>query len=507
MSLTVSRRSLLQGAAVAGLGLCASGLFGRAALAAADGQPISLRAAKRTIEVLGKPAAMYGLETANGWMGLDLTAGQDFHVRLANALDESTLIHWHGLRPPSAQDGALAALQAPIKPGDSFTYRFPLRTPGTHWMHSHLGLQEQKLLAAPLIVRDPAEAAMDEQEIVLLIQDFAFREPEDIMAGLRGGGHGAAPAGGMDHAAMGGHGGGHGVPGGGPMNHGSMGHQSHGAMGMAMGGMDLNDVAYDAFLANWRTLDDPEVVTVESGGRIRLRVINGSASTNFWLDLGAVEGELIAVDGHAVAPLKGRRFELATAQRLDIRFTVPKEGGVWPIFAQVEGSRARTGLILVLPNVRLRRIEGEADVAAPPVGLELETRLRAASPLAERSVDRTHLVDLTGSMDGYEWGFDHRGHDDPLTLIVGEGERVEMHMANHSMMAHPMHLHGHMFQVVAVNGQRFAGAMRDTVLVPPMTAVTVAFDADNPGAWAFHCHHLYHMEAGMMATLAYDEAG
>ena len=96
--------------------------------------------------------------------------------------------------------------------------------------------------------------------------------------------------------------------------------------------------------------------------------------------------------------------------------------------------------------------------------------------------------------------------DDPEArppILVDEGDRVEVTMRNASMMAHPMHLHGHHFQVVAIDGERFAGAVRDTVLVPPMRSVTIAVDAGNPGQWAFHCHHLYHMAAGMMATFAY----
>jgi FtsP/CotA-like multicopper oxidase with cupredoxin domain len=76
-------------------------------------------------------------------------------------------------------------------------------------------------------------------------------------------------------------------------------------------------------------------------------------------------------------------------------------------------------------------------------------------------------------------------------------------MRNTTMMSHPMHLHGPSFQVTEINGQSFAGAMRDTVLVTPRTTVKVVFDADNPGLWAFHCHNLYHMEAGMFTTLVY----
>jgi FtsP/CotA-like multicopper oxidase with cupredoxin domain len=86
---------------------------------------------------------------------------------------------------------------------------------------------------------------------------------------------------------------------------------------------------------------------------------------------------------------------------------------------------------------------------------------------------------------------------------VAEGERVEILMRNQTGMAHPMHLHGHVFQVVSLEGKRLEGAVRDTVMVPPKGSVTIAFDADNPGRWAFHCHNLYHMAVGMFTSLEY----
>jgi FtsP/CotA-like multicopper oxidase with cupredoxin domain len=106
-------------------------------------------------------------------------------------------------------------------------------------------------------------------------------------------------------------------------------------------------------------------------------------------------------------------------------------------------------------------------------------------------------------MEGYVWTINGRVWDDRLPLRVRAGDRVELAMRNDSMMGHPMHLHGHHFQVVEVNGRRFEGARRDTVWLPPESAVTVAFDASNPGTWAFHCHHLYHMATGMMTVVEY----
>jgi FtsP/CotA-like multicopper oxidase with cupredoxin domain len=109
-------------------------------------------------------------------------------------------------------------------------------------------------------------------------------------------------------------------------------------------------------------------------------------------------------------------------------------------------------------------------------------------------------------MSPYRWGLNGAGYPHAEVLGVAHGERVEIEMSNQTMMSHPMHLHGHFFQVVAIDGERFEGAVRDTVLVPAMKTVTIAFDADNPGEWAFHCHNLYHMVAGMMTTLRYVPA-
>jgi FtsP/CotA-like multicopper oxidase with cupredoxin domain len=120
--------------------------------------------------------------------------------------------------------------------------------------------------------------------------------------------------------------------------------------------------------------------------------------------------------------------------------------------------------------------------------------------------DRTHQIALSGSMAAYDWGINGFAYGQGAPLTVAKGERVEFVITNRTMMAHPMHLHGHVFQVIAINGKRFPGAMRDTVLVPPMASATIAFDADNPGRWVFHCHNLYHMAAGMMTIVQYGSA-
>jgi FtsP/CotA-like multicopper oxidase with cupredoxin domain len=264
--------------------------------------------------------------------------------------------------------------------------------------------------------------------------------------------------------------------------------------------MDLNDYDWDAYLANDRTLSDPEVVRVERGGRIRLRVINAAAATVFWIDTGAAEGRLVAVDGHAVQPLPGNRFGLAMGQRLDIEIELPNEGGAWPILALREGARERTGLILAAPGAEVRRLKTMAESEAPAFDTNLaqEARLVALNALPDRPVDRSQMLMLGGSMQPYVWTINGAvwGQHQPIT--ARSGERVLLSFHNMSMMAHPMHLHGHVFQVVGLNGRRVAGALRDTVHVPPMSMVDVALDAGEAARWMLHCHHMPHLSNGMM---------
>ena len=123
--------------------------------------------------------------------------------------------------------------------------------------------------------------------------------------------------------------------------------------------------------------------------------------------------------------------------------------------------------------------------------------------LKKAKIAQRELVMLTGGNDGYQWGFNGKPMMHEVLFRVKHGTRVELTTHNITSMAHPMHLHGHYFQVTAINGQAFEGALRDTVLIPPDNIVSVEFDADNPGTWAFLCHHLYHMNSGMMAAMAY----
>ena len=433
----------------------------------------------RTLEVLGRPASVFGIVDEHGEPGVVLRAGERFTLSLNNRIDGATSIHWHGQTPAPELDGiSETGYVPPLEAAEVRAFDFAARA-GTHWMHSHHELQEQSLMTAPLIVRTQDDERADLQDVTVTLNDFSFRDPAEIFAQLTGGAgmdHGSTE--GMDHSAM------------------SMESMS------SMAGMDLNDVEYDAFLVNDRTLADPLVVTTERNGRVRLRLINGAASTAFWIDLGGVEATAVAVDGNDIAVVTGSRFPLAQAQRLDLILEVAA-GTAVPVFAQREGDRARTGLVLAAPGAKIEKLSAEANAAAGPLDMAFESSLRAVSGLTSKPADIRHSVMLTGSMAPYSCTLDDKTWSNRRKLEVSAGQRVELEFMNHTMMAHPMHLHGHHFQVVSINGKALSGAMRDTIMVPSMGTVVVAFDADNPGRWLYHCHNLYHMMTGMMSELVY----
>ena len=433
--------------------------------AMADAAP-QLKIISRVLEVNGKAAKVFGIVGPDGKPGLSMIYGQPFRAALKNFIGEETAIHWHGLTPPVALDGVPMLVGPTLKPGDTRNYEFSNQRIGTHWMHSHLGLQEQQLLAAPLIVHETAKPVFDEQEHVVMLHDFTFRAPEEILAELKRGGGG---------------------------------HSAHMKMeGMVMSG----DVKFDALLANDRTLDDPEIVSVEKGGVLRLRLINAAAATNMWVELGGLEAQLIAVDGNAVKPLVVSRFPLGVAQRADIRVKIPIESGAWPIIFLAEGEKLR-GAIFVKSAGGTVHALSQQTTPGEAFDLKFESRLQVPYEFKKSELTQHETIRLTGGENSYLWGFNDTPMMHDVLFKVRKDSRVEITMQNQTAMAHPMHLHGHYFQVTAINGKPLEGAQRDTILVPAGESVSIQFEADNPGLWAFHCHHLYHMNSGMMAAMGY----
>lgn len=432
---------------------------------------VELSIIEKNIQINGKEAKVLALAQPDGTLGLTAKKGQAFNVLLKNTMQVPTSIHWHGLILPNSQDGVAFITQMPLYPNQSYYYHFPILQAGTFWMHSHFGLQEQKLLSAPLILYGAYDARIADQEVVVFLADFSFTDPSDIFQNLR-----CKCKNKMEMSS---------------------------SKKMAM--QDIVEVDYDAFLTNYRTLENPEIVEVQPGNKVRLRIINGASATNFFLFLGSLKGEAIAVDGNRIEPLQDSIFELAVAQRIDILVKIPEKGGVFPILAQGEGTNKQTGLILTTQEAKPTALSETASNQVGAFTNQQESRLRALTPLSKKAVDQRVVVELGGDMAKYVWTLNGQAWPEVTPIVVEKGQRVEIVFKNSTTMSHPMHLHGHVFQVTEIDGKPLGGAMRDTVLVMPNSSLSIQFDADNPGVWPLHCHILYHLEAGMLTVVRYKD--
>jgi FtsP/CotA-like multicopper oxidase with cupredoxin domain len=453
------------------------------------------------MKVLGKAEKVIAIEQESGAMGLELKKADGFNVEVVNQLKEPTSFHWHGLVLPALMDGVPFVNQDPIPPGGSFHYHFPLKQSGTYWMHSHYGLQEQLLAAAPLILENEEQTARADEQYVVLLADYSFKSPGEVLTQLKAGMK-MSDMGGMKKMSSMGK-----TPAGQKMVAQKWLDESHG-FGSAVvdGELPDTDVKYDALLANRRTFDDPDIFRVKPGHTMLLRIIGGSAATNFFVNTGSLNSQLLAVDGQDIVPVPGNFFQLGIAQRLDLLVKIPEEGGAFPIIAQGEGTKQQCGVVLATEGKTVPKMPLQAEL--PTAGLDntQELRLSTKTPFAEKAVDRSLSCVLGGSMAKYVWTINGAVYPNRNSLDVKEGERVEIVFRNDTAMAHPMHLHGHDFEVTEIDGQKVSGAVRDTLLVPPKSTIKTVFDADNPGIWALHCHILYHADVGMFTVLKYEGA-
>jgi FtsP/CotA-like multicopper oxidase with cupredoxin domain len=446
-------------------------------------KPLILLVKKYKIIVNHKPAEVYRIEQPDGTWGFIGEKGQYFNAIVKNTTNTPTVIHWHGLIVPNNQDGVPYITQPPIPPGGEYHYYFKLLQSGTYWMHSHYGLQIQQLLSAPLIIINPHDKS-NAKNVTMFLTDFTQKKPETILHELQ------TPS--SQSNAM-------------PHMHMMQEDHKHSMQHMNMSDKaDLTDVKYDAFLTNYQTLDSPNIVPVQPGQKIRLRVIDGAAMTNFYVNTGKLTGEAIAADGERIEPLQGSTFQLGVGQRMDILVTIPPGEGAYPILAQGEGTAMQTGLILATPHAKIPILSQTAKTTAGAMNYTQELRLKSLSPLVKKPINNTLKVNLQGNMISYVWKINDQVWPDITPLMVNQNQRVEIVFANLTGMSHPMHIHGHVFEVTKINGIPVNnGPLRDTVLVFPGTSVTVQFDANNPGNWLLHCHMIYHQAAGMMTLVDY----
>ncbi|MFJ9614135.1 multicopper oxidase family protein [Streptomyces noursei] len=416
-----------------------------------------------------------------------VTAGDRVAVTLHNRLPESTTVHWHGVQIRNDMDGSPSITQRSVKAGASYDYTFAVDTPGTYWLHPHVGVQLDRGLYAPLIVDDPREPLSYDHEWVVMIDDWLDgvdgMTPDAMLAELNKN----KPGGAGGHDDM----------------------QSSGnrAAAAAVARMrrrarhrmtdDPSDsVEHPFHLMNGQVARDRETFRAKPGDRIRIRLINAAAGTAYRVALGGHNMTVTHIDGYPVKHKSTDSLLIAMGERFDVLVTA--KDGVFPLTALSAGSDNQTAQAL------LRTGDGEApDEKIRPTelrsgGLSAD-KFKAASSvrLSDRDPDRTIKMDLTGNMEDWDWGINGKAYSASARYPVRQGERVRISFHNTTTMWHPMHLHGHTFALPD------GGPRKDTTIVLPDQEVSVDFDADNPGLWMVHCHNVYHSESGMMTVMGY----
>jgi CopA family copper-resistance protein len=517
-----------------------------------SGEDIRLTVADSSFTVDGRVGHAVALNGTIPAPLIRLKEGQNVRLTVDNRLGEDTSIHWHGFIVPFQMDGVPGISFPGIRAGTSFTYEFPIKQSGTYWYHSHSGLQEQLGHYGPIII-DPAgpDPVAYDREHVIVLSDWSFMHPHMIFTRLKheGGFFNRQKRSLVDNMS--------GKPD--PLSS----EDAKMFAEMRMDPTDISDVTAAAYtyLINGHSPAENWTGLFKPGERVRLRIINAAAQTIFNVRIPGLKLNVVATDGINVRPVEVNELQIGNAETYDL--IVQPDNRAYSFVA--EGiDRSGMGVATLAPNVGMRaavpplrerptltmmdmgmmdhgahggggsgmamdhdmRDKSKVDFPVGPgvdmiapmatdrsghpgIGLEnvghkvLTYRdLVSLKPNADTRVPTRRIdIHLTGNMERFMWSMDgEQMSENPEPYRFARDERVRLRLSNDSMMTHPMHLHGHFFEIV--NGHGDHQPMKHTVRVSPGGFVDLDLTADAPGDWAFHCHLLYHMHAGMMRVVS-----
>lgn len=488
---------------------------------------------------------------------LSFTEGDTAEIHVHNQLSEETSLHWHGLFVPNREDGVPYLTQMPIQPHSSYTYRFPIIQHGTHWYHSHTGLQEQIGMYGMLILNKRREDNLnrpgidDLPTVPVILSEWTDMKPETVHRLLHNASDWFAIKKGTTQSyaeAI------------------TAGHFKTKVTNewKRMLAMDVSDVYYDRFLINGK--NKTELSSFKAGDKVRLRVANGGASTYFWLSWSGGKMTVVANDGNDVEPVEVDRLIIAASETYDVIVSLPEENGSYEFLATAEDRTKSASLFLgngtkkpaiALPKLKyfegmkmmndMMKMNGDLDDMGMQMSLsrmdmntvmypeitgpaktkskeitgEEHTQHQQSNAAAEiitlnytmlKSPVKTTLpanapvkeleFELTGNMNRYVWSMDNKVVSETEKILIRKGETVRIILKNGSMMRHPMHLHGHDFRLL--NGQGDYAPLKNVLDIMPMETDTLEFSANAEGDWFFHCHILYHMMSGMGRVFTYE---
>ena len=444
----------------------------------------TLTAAPVTVNIGGRDVSTWAFGDRPGTGGIRAKVGDLIQATFVNDLTSGNTLHWHGIALRNDMDGVHDLTQMSVEPSGKFTYRFTVPDAGTYWFHPHMGLELDRGLYAPLVVEDPNDPVASDVDVTLMLDDWLDgygRTQQDVLAELQSSGGHPGHMGNMGSSG----------------GMGDMGNMGSGGMGSMVGGL-TGDVAYPLHVINGRAPTERETIDAKPGQRVRIRLINAGSDTAYRVAIGGHRLTVTHADGFPVNPVEVDTVLLGMGERYDVIVTAAS--GSFPIIAVPEGKSdpageavLRTSSTATAPTVGSRPTElsGRELVYSDLVATDA-VRLPAKSP------DRSTTIHLTANGSGYVHGIDGKSFPDSAPITVTEGERLRLRIVNQTMMFHPVHLHGHTFQMVGDGTAR-----KDTVNVLPMSTAEVDIAADNPGQWMLHCHNTYHLETGMATVFSY----
>ncbi|WP_047982427.1 MULTISPECIES: multicopper oxidase family protein [Ornithinibacillus] len=419
--------------------------------------------------------------------------GEVVKVNLTNELEEPVSIHWHGIPVPNTQDGIPGVTQDAVLPGETYTYEFLANDPGTYWYHSHQNGVEQldKGLYGTIIVESEDDADVD-RDYTLVLDEWESGSHEENDMNMDG----------MDHGDMG------------DMD--DMEGMDHG--GMDMESSDMSDMmahdmsSYDIFTMNGKTYENNEPLFVKEGETVKLRFVNaGYMAHQIHIP---VDYKVTHVDGQKVNNpqiIAGSVIEVAPGERVDVEF-VADGSGDFTIDCHGEMEAAQDmKMDIVYEDGNGQKAEHfltPDTVDITKLGEKTESQFNLND-----NFDVEYEMELNTAMSSEEemgmvWTINGATYPDVPPIEVDKGDKVKVTLTNNSMdkADHPMHLHGHFFQILSKNGEELQGSpiIKDTLNVKYGETYEVAFVADNPGNWLFHCHDLHHASSGMVTTVEYN---
>ncbi|MEQ7050209.1 multicopper oxidase family protein [Paenibacillaceae sp. P-4] len=463
-----------------------------------DGTSLTITAQPSNLEVSnGVVLPVWTFNNSVPGPQIRVKVGDTVKIKLENELPEPVSIHWHGYPVPNGMDGIPGVTQDAVVPGKSFIYEFKATVPGTYWYHSHQDSVNQvdKGLYGSLIVEDPKEQVDRDYALVLDEWMSIGKMNTERAEEKKSENHSDMSMSDMDHSKI-------------NMSKSGMSGMDHGSM--SMGGHDMS--MYDLFTMNGKSGDAIEPLIVKQGEKVRIRLINAGYLSH-QMHLQGHQFKVIAMDGQPVnspAVIQDKVISIAPGERFDLEF-VADNPGTWLLDEHSKEDRAHNmRAVIQYEDFTKQAAKSDALETLPQFNLAAYGKMAEAAFTLDQTYDQQVMMNLNTEMRNGEMVYTINGKVFPDTdkIKVAKGDKVMVTFVNQSPTDdHPMHLHGHFFQVLSRNGQPLQGSpvVKDTLNVKPGEQYVIAFEADNPGDWMFHCHDLHHASAGMVTDVKYKD--